>query len=222
MFKTQSERAARAPLRQATVAAVLFSIAATAWSQTGSPASAGAQAAAQKSLLESTKGQVSDLLELDASIAADKMRRDAGIPTLAEQRRQAAERTQETQAAVQRANLPPPPPPAPTVEAIYGVGSKLTAVVSYDGRQYEFQSGRAFALGQSGGPRLKSISGQCVTFTLAGAPRTACYHHERDLGPGATPTAYSRGGVGAPRQDSTNALPGQFGVIAPPPPFLTK
>ncbi|WP_025139625.1 hypothetical protein [Achromobacter sp. DH1f] len=178
--------------------------------------------AAEKSALKNTKGQVADLLDLDAKIAADKMRREAGQPTQAELARQSEAAREQTKAAQMIANAPPPPPAAPQVEAIYGVAAQLTAVVSYNGQQYEFRAGRPYAVGHSGGPRLKSISGQCVSVTFQDGAKTACYRHEPNLGPGATPSDFNRGGTAPSRQDSTAALPGQFGVIAPPPPFLTK
>lgn len=178
--------------------------------------------AAEKSALKNAKGQVGDLLDLDARIAADKLRREAGQPTQAELARQTEVAREQTKAAQMIANTPPPPPAAPQVEAIYGVAAQLTAVVSYNGQQYEFRAGRPYAVGHTSGPRLKSISGKCVSVTFQDGVKTACYRHEPNLGPGAIPVDFNRGGTVPSRQDSTAALPGQYGVIAPPPPFLTK
>lgn len=188
-------------------------------SQTQQPASA---AAVEKTALKNARGQVSELLDLDARIAADKLRREAGKPTAAEQQRQVEAAKERVQAAQVQANTPPPAPPAPEVEAIYGVGSQLTAVVAYNGQQYEFRAGNQYALGHSRGPKLKSINGRCVSLALPDGAKTACYRQDRNLGPGAEPAAYNRSGGVAGRQDSTTALPGQYGVVPPPPPFLSK
>lgn len=217
MFKTRNDRGVVGVKCALAIAAFVAS--APAWAQSQVAPNA---AAAEKSALQHVKGQVGNLLDLDARIAADKMRLEAGMPTQADAQRQAAAKQEEAQAAQQRINTPPPPPAPPQVEAIYGVGGKLTAVVSYSGQQYEFRSGQTFAVGQNNGPRLKSISGRCVTVSFSDATRKACYRHETNLGPGEAPTTYSRNGGAAPRQDSSSQVAAQFGVIPPPPPFLSK
>lgn len=217
MFKTRNDRA-MGGLKYA-MAIAIATASAPALAQT---VNAAAAAAAEKSALQHVKGQVGNLLQLDADIAADKMRREAGLPTQAEAQRQAADRQQAEQSIQQRANTPPPPPAPPQVEAIYGVGGQLTAVVTYGGQQYEFRSGRTYAVGHSSGPRLKSISGRCVTVGVSEGNKTACYRHETNLGPGETPAYSARNGAPSPRQDSTSVISGSLGVIPPPPPFLSK
>lgn len=216
MFKTRNDRTAGGRQFAVGIAVLLFT--SPAWAQVQTSANA---AAVEKSALQTVKGQVGTLLDLDARIAADKLLKEAGQPTQAELQRQAAARRDQEETTRVKDNTPPAPPPAPQVEAIYGVAGQLTAVVSYAGQQYEFRSGRTYPLGQTSGPRLKSISGRCVTIGLSDGTKTACYRHDTNLGPGETPATYARNGVVAPRQDSTSTLPG-LGVIAPPPPFLSK
>ncbi|WP_287145152.1 hypothetical protein [Achromobacter sp.] len=217
MFKMRNDRVGGG--QQFAMGLAILVATSSAWSQSQTPPNA---AAAEKTALQHVKGQVGNLLDLDAQIAADRLRREAGVPTQAETQRQAQVQREAAQAEQRRDSTPPPPPPAPQVEAIYGVSGNLTAVVSYGGQQYQFQSGRAFAVGQNSGPRLKSITGRCVTVGFTEGTRTACYRHEANLGPGEMPVTYARNGITAPRQDSTVPMPGQFGVIAPPPPFLSK
>lgn len=184
------------------------------------PAAAKPGAPAEHPDFEDASNQVGSLLSLDAAIAEEKMRKAAGIPTESEKRAQ-----QERSAAVQQEQkrlAAPVAPPKPRVEALYGVGANLTAVVSYGGELLEFRAGQKYAVGKAGGPRLKSIGGRCVRFSGGGSVHRACFQRDPDIRPGPPPRLYGGATPAAPQDSTGRTGAAQFGVVPPPPPFLTR